>query len=199
MKKIILLIAFSIFTTAFSQIKVLKNETLTEIGSDNSVGLFKKSNRYTFHYQDRNTANLNTFRSFTFLDLNRDVEGLYKIISDGFIDISSNNISLELPNDIIELHFEKNYGQPTVQFVQFINKSKKSIGKSPFLTKKQIDKIFGKSTGKSIAYEKSTIVSQADANAQKTALINEAKDQQDREDNATSTINRKKSPVKKRR
>ncbi len=198
MKKIFLLLAFCVFSTAFSQIKVLKNESLSEIGSDNSVGLFKKANRYTFHYQDRNTANLNTYRSFTFLDLNRDVEGLYKLISDGFIDVSGSNISLELPNDIIELHFEKNYGQPTVQFIQYMNKNKKYVGKSPFLTKKQIDKIFGKSTGKSIAYEKSPIVNQADANAQKTALVNEAKAEAEKEEKATSVINKKKSPTKRR-
>lgn len=156
MKKTLILFGFIIGFSGFSQIKVLKNESLSEIGSDNSVGLFKKENKYTIHYQDRNVGNLNTFRSFTFLDVNKDVEGLYKLLSDGFIDMPSSNISLELPNDILDLHFEKNYGQPTVQFVQYINKNRKYIGKSPFLTKKQIDKIFGKSTGKSVVYEKGT-------------------------------------------
>jgi hypothetical protein len=156
MKKTLILFGFIIGFSGFSQIKVLKNESLNEIGSDNSVGLFKKENKYTIHYQDRNVGNLNTFRSFTFLDVNKDVEGLYKLLSDGFIDMPSSDISLELPNDILDLHFEKNYGQPTVQFVQYINKNKKFVGKSPFLTKKQIDKIFGKSTGKSVVYEKGT-------------------------------------------
>lgn len=156
MKRILILFAFAIGFSGFSQIKVLKNESLIEIGSDNSVGLFKKENKYTIHYQDRNVGNLNTFRSFTFLDVNKDVEGLYKLLSDGFIDMPSSDISLELPNDILDLHFEKNYGQPTVQFVQYINKNRKFIGKSPFLTKKQIDKIFGKTNGKSAVYEKGT-------------------------------------------
>ncbi|MFC3158575.1 hypothetical protein ACFOEQ_08555 [Chryseobacterium arachidis] len=63
---------------------------------------------------------------------------------------------LELPNDIIELHFEKkkNFGQPTVQFIQYINKNRKYVGKSQFLNKKQVDKIFGKSNGKAALYEK---------------------------------------------
>lgn len=154
MKKIILFLTFFIGISAFSQIKVLKNETLVEVGKENSVGLYKKENRFTFNYQDINTSNLNTFRSFSFNDLNGDVSELYKMISDGFIDEPSGNITLELPSDIIELHFEKNYGQPTVQFIQYINKNKKYVGKSQFLNKKQIDKIFGIGTTKQNLYKK---------------------------------------------
>jgi hypothetical protein len=140
--------------SAFSQIKVLKNETVVEIGKDNSVGLYKKDNKFTINYQDLNTANLNTFRSFSFENLNKDVSGLYELINNGFIDMPVSNIVLELPNDIIELHFEKNFGQPTVQFIQYINKNRKYVGKSQFLNKKQVDKIFGRQNGKSALYEK---------------------------------------------
>lgn len=157
MRKLVLLLACFLGFTAFSQIKVLKNETLIEIGKDNAVGLYKKENKYTFNYQDINTSNLNTFRSFSFNDINGDVQGLYKLITDGFIDQPSGNITLELPNDIIELHFEKNYGQPTVQFVQFINKNKKYVGKSQFLTKKQIDRIFGVGTSRADLYNKPAV------------------------------------------
>lgn len=154
MRKIILLFACMFGISAFSQIKVLKNETLVEIGKENSVGLYKKENRFTFNYQDTNTGNLNTFRSFSFLDVNGDVSDLYKLVTDGFIDEPSGNVTLELPNDIIELHYEKNYGQPTVQFIQYINKNKKYVGKSQFLNKKQVDKIFGIGTTKSALYKK---------------------------------------------
>jgi hypothetical protein len=140
--------------SVFSQIKVLKNESLVEIGKDNSVGLYKKENNFTINYQDLNTSNLNTFRSFSFQNLNGDVSGLYELITNGFINTPESNIVLELPNDIIELHYEKNYGQPTVQFIQYINKNKKYVGKSQFLTRKQVDKIFGKANGKSALYDK---------------------------------------------
>ncbi|MEI7489078.1 MAG: hypothetical protein WCJ72_17050 [Chryseobacterium sp.] len=155
MKKIILLFTCMFGISVFSQIKVLKNETLVEIGKDNSVGLYKKEDKFTINYQDLNTANLNTFRSFSFQNMNKDVEGLYKMITDGFIDSPAGNIVLELPNDIIELHYEKNFGQPTVQFIQYINKNKKYVGKSQFLNKKQVDKLFGKTNGKSALYERS--------------------------------------------
>lgn len=144
MKKTILLLTTLFSLSAFSQIKVLKNESLMQVGKDNSVTLYKKSNKYTFNYQDINTSNLNTFRSFYFHDLNKDFDQLYKLVSDGFIDMPIGEIQLELPNDIIGLHYAKNYGQTTVQFIHYINKSKKYIGKSQFLTKKQVDKVFGK-------------------------------------------------------
>ncbi len=154
MRKIILLFTCLFGISAFSQIKVLKNVTLVEIGKDNSVGLYKKEDKFTINYQDLNTANLNTFRSFSFQNLNRDVSGLYELITNGFIDTPEGNIVLELPNDIVELHFDKNLGQPTVQFIQYINKNRKYVGKSQVLNKKQVDKIFGKLNGKSSLYDK---------------------------------------------
>lgn len=154
MRKVLLLFTCLFSISVFSQIKVLKNETLVEIGKDNSVGLYKKQDKFTINYQDLNTSNLNTFRSFSFLNVNGDVENLYKLITDGFIDTPIGNITLELPNDIIELHYEKNYGQPTVQFIQYINKNRKYVGKSQYLNKKQVDKIFGRTNGKSALYGK---------------------------------------------
>lgn len=145
MKKLLILCSFLVSLTAFSQIKVLQNEGLIEIGKDNAVGLYKnkKQNKYTINYQDLNAGNLNTFRSFSFLDLNNDVAELYKLITDSFIDMPNQPIKLELPNDIIELKFEKSLGQPVVQFVQYFNKNQKYVGKSQFLNRKQIDNIFG--------------------------------------------------------
>lgn len=154
MRKIILLITCMFGISAFSQIKVLKNESLVEIGKDNSVGLYKKEDKFTVNYQDLNTSNLNTIRSFSFQNLNNDVAGLYKLIMDGFISTPEENVVLELPNDIIELHYEKNYGQQTMQFIQVINKNRKYIGKSQFLTQKQVEKIFGRANGKYAMYDK---------------------------------------------
>ncbi|MBP2616738.1 hypothetical protein [Chryseobacterium jejuense] len=160
MRKIILLITCMFGISVFSQIKVLKNESLVEIGKDNSVGLYKKEDKYTVNYQDLNTSNLNTIRAFSFQNLNGDVSGLYKLIMDGFISAPEENIVLELPNDIIELHYEKNYGQPTVQFIQYINKNRKYVGKSQFLTQKQVDKVFGRTNGKYAMYDKASGINQ---------------------------------------
>ncbi|WP_142726230.1 hypothetical protein [Chryseobacterium sp. ON_d1] len=166
MRKIILLITCMFGISVFSQIKVLKSESLVEIGKDNSVGLYKKEDKFTVNYQDLNTSNLNTIRSFSFQNINGDVAGLFKLIMDGFISVPDENIVLELPNDIIELHYEKNYGQQTVQFIQVINKNRKYIGKSQFLTQKQVEKIFGRTNGKYALYDKpATIITPAKGTA----------------------------------
>lgn len=174
MRKIILLITCMFSISVFSQIKILKNESLVEIGKDNSVGLYKKEDKYTVNYQDLNTSNLNTIRAFSFQNLNGDVSGLYTLIMDGFITTPEENIVLELPNDIIELHYERNYGQPTVQFIQYINKNRKYVGKSQFLTQKQVDKVFGRTNGKYAMYDKASSVNhegtkKAGANTASTA------------------------------
>jgi hypothetical protein len=101
--------------------------------------------------------------------MNGDVIDLYKLITDGFISLPEGNITLELPNDIIELHYEKNYGQPTVQFIQYINKNKKYVGKSQFLNKKQVDKIFGRTNGKSSLYDKSGSMNNVHSNKQENS------------------------------
>ncbi|MBS1571644.1 MAG: hypothetical protein JST62_04505 [Bacteroidetes bacterium] len=149
MKKIAILFTFLISTVAFSQIKIIKTDDLIEVGKDNSVGLYKRGNKYVFNYQDVNAGNLNTIRSFTFSDINGDMDTFYNLILDGLKTLPKEDITLELPEDILELHFEKNFAQPTVQFIHYINKSKKYIGKSQVLNKKQIDKIFGKTGGSS--------------------------------------------------
>lgn len=149
MKKFYLLFVLFFSFGLQAQIKVVKNEELSKIGSQGSVSLYKKQNQYIFNYQDINSSNLNTFRTFSFKDLNNDFDQLYKMISDGFISMPSENIILELPRDILELHFARNYGQITMQFIQYVNKNDKYMAKSQFLTKKDIDRIFGKTSSKS--------------------------------------------------
>lgn len=131
-------------STTFAQIKVLKNNSLIQIGKVESVGLYKKDNLYTINYQDINTANLNTYRSISFKNVTDDINNLYKLIQESLTILPDSDLILELPNDILHLHFQKNYGQNTVQIIHFINKNRKYVGKSHFLTKSEIDRIFGK-------------------------------------------------------
>lgn len=146
MKKNLFIIAlFTISTNIYSQIKVLKNNELLPVGKIETVGLFKRENDYTFTYQDINNANLNNYRSFSFKNINSDLENLYEIIQNSLIELPQSDIILDFPKDLIHLHFERNYGENTVQFIHFINKNRKYVGKSHFLTKKEVDKIFGKS------------------------------------------------------
>lgn len=145
---------YKIFTIAFffcagtnivsSQIKILKNNELKQVGKIESVGMFKKENNFTITYQDINTANLNTYRSINFRDIDDAVNGLYNIIQENLTSLPESDIMIEFPNDILRLHFEKNLGQNSVQIIHIINKNRKYVGKSHFLTKRDIDIIFGK-------------------------------------------------------
>ncbi|PWN59985.1 hypothetical protein [Chryseobacterium oncorhynchi] len=139
-------VAFSLFFVScnfFSQIKILENNELKQVGKVETVGMFQKDNVYTITYQDINTSNLNTYRSINFKDLNNAVKNLYSIIQEALSKPPESDIILELPNDILRLHFERNMGQNTVQIIHFINKNRKYVGKSHFLKKGDIDKIFG--------------------------------------------------------
>ena len=53
-------------------------------------------------------------------------------------------INLNLPNDLVDLRFVKNMGIISFQFITTA-KNTQITGFSPYYTKKQIDKLFGKS------------------------------------------------------
>lgn len=144
-KAIVFAVLFTAGTsTLSSQIKVLKNEELRQVGKIESVGMFKKDKNFTITYQDINTSNLNTYRSINFKDQDGAVESLYAIFQESLTKLPDSDILLEFPNDLLRLHFEKNMGQNTVQIIHIINKNRKYVGKSHFLTKRDIDIIFGK-------------------------------------------------------
>lgn len=148
MKKILgrlsLLLLLMCTAAVFGQIKILQNETLDLVGKSNSVELYKRNNRYTITYQDINDANLNTYRSFSYADLDHAHETLYRLITNGLTDMPTKEIQLELPDDIVGLSFAKNYGKNTVQFIHYMNKNYKYIGKTSFLDAQQVAEIFGK-------------------------------------------------------
>lgn len=142
MRFIFSFIVVLLFSELPAQIKILKNDNLSLVGKNNSVELYKRKNKYTITYQDINDSNLNIYRSFSFLNLDNDLETLYRLLHEGLQDIPKQEIQLELPEDIVGLYFVKNYGQPMVQFVHYIGKNKTTVGKSPFLTRANLSKIF---------------------------------------------------------
>lgn len=147
MKKIFipLLIVFlsPFFSKIKAQIKVIDSPQYVVVGKTANFGIVKKLQDYQMSYQDINTANLNTYRTIKFVNKNNDFENLKEMILQGIETIPEQDIILEFPSDIVYLHFEKNYGKGTVQFIQLINKNRKYVGKSNFLTKEEILKVFG--------------------------------------------------------
>lgn len=137
------LMFFSSISDLKAQIKVINSPQYNLVGKTNNFGITKKMQTYQISYQDINTANLNTYRLIRFENKNNDFANLQEIILQGLENMPEQDIVLEFPNDIVYLHFERNYGRGTVQFIQLINKNRKYIGKSNFLTKDDILKVFG--------------------------------------------------------
>lgn len=144
MKKL-LFSAFLFFSVlGFSQIKILKYETDVKVGESNAVTLYEKDNLYTINYNDVNNYSMNVYRDFNFRNINNDLDTLYNLIIEGFKRFPKQDIMLELPNDIVFLHFDKSIGRTLFQFIHFVNKDERQVGKSPFLSLKDISLIFNR-------------------------------------------------------
>ncbi|WP_172919496.1 hypothetical protein [Capnocytophaga canis] len=99
---------------------------------------------YSVFYKDIEFKHLEEWKSFYFLETGNDFETLYRLITDGFSNPPKNDIIIELPKGSVHLHFEKNMGVISFQFIHFPLNSTAVMGRSPYLTKRQIDKLFGK-------------------------------------------------------
>lgn len=141
MKTAITILATLFFSIGFSQIKALDVSQIKSIGKVQFIELNQNNDVLTFAYQDLNS---NQMTSFSFKNLNNDLDNLYNTIMNGFENIPEADIPLELPNDIIYLHFEKSMGVVNFQFKQSVNKDLSTIAKSVYLTKKKVNKLFGK-------------------------------------------------------
>lgn len=156
MKKILLLTAatfLSFFFTGYSQIKLSKQNDVdcNEIGnvkalatpmiemqrceSDNMV-------TYSIHYKDIQYKQIEEWKSFYFVEEDDAFETLYKLIMDGFETVPKKDIVIDLPKGSVHLHFKKSLGLVSLQFIHFSPAN--VMGTSPAITKKQVQKLFGK-------------------------------------------------------
>lgn len=151
MKKLLLLFSLIFCVSVNAQISVVKTEKPIMIGKiapmgqlNISIEKYESDNEYLITYRDVKFTKIIEYKSFTFKDKDNAFENLYQLIIDGLQNLPEENITLDLPNDIVYLKFEKFLGTPVVSFYTAVNKSD-VIGVSGQYTKKQIDKIFGKS------------------------------------------------------
>ena len=148
MRKLILLTVFFINFCAFSQIKVIETKPIEKLGKigTNGVSDFyvqKEGDEYTFFYKNIENKESDSFRSFTFKNLNSDYESLYTIIVNGMNAKPLQDIKLELPNDFVWLHYTQNTQKVSVQFMTS-NKMAYSPGISDFMTLDQVNRLFSK-------------------------------------------------------
>lgn len=143
MKKIALLILM-FAGISYGQIKVIDTEKLETIGKQKAVSISKIGNEYRFNYVDRKYTQILETKSFSFKDEDNAFKNLYDLIIKGFDDATKEDIMLDLPNDIIWLHYTKVSSKVYFQFYHSVDKNSDVIGKTDFFTKKQVIKLFGK-------------------------------------------------------
>ncbi len=148
MKKLFFIPLFLLSISMLGQINVIKTEPLVEIGkvgafgsNDVSIRKDESSKTYFFSYKDITYKQLTNLESFSFVDEKNAFDNLYNMIIKGFDDMPESDIVLELPRTIVSLHFTKAMGIVNFQFIQNKN-GVMSI--SRYLTKKQVNKLFGK-------------------------------------------------------
>ena len=148
MKKIVA-IAFLLFSyTGFSQIRVIETVPIEKVGRIGENGksdmyIQKEGNEYTISFKNIEDVDNGNVK-FNFKDLAGDFEALYTIISNGFNATPVADIKLDLPNDIVWLHYTKSLQKlVTMQFMSK-NKVTTATGISDSMTKADINNLFGK-------------------------------------------------------
>ncbi len=149
MKKLLLsFIMIAIVFFGFSQIKKIDVPESIEIGKiailgDLQISCEKRGNAYTFFYRDVTFTQVTDFKSFSFKDTDNAFENLYRMILDGFDNPPKEDIMIEIPDGFIWLSFTKAVGIVNFRFGHSVGKTD-VIGFSTWLTKKKVDKLFGK-------------------------------------------------------
>lgn len=143
--KILNLLLFLLPFSLFAQIKVYEGSKPIKIGNiQTHSSIEKKDDIYTICFQDIKFTKITSFKCFSFQEIDNDFENLYNMISKGFEDKTEQVITLDLPNNLVDLKFVKNMGLISFQFIT-TDKKTQIIGFSPYYSKKQINKLFGKS------------------------------------------------------
>ncbi len=149
MRKLITCVALLTIVLSNAQMKVSNLEKPQEIGKVGVgfgiwFGKLEKYNdgNYILSYRDFKFQQIDVYKRFPLIS--EDVEGLYNLIIDNFEKMPSEDIKVELPNDILYVNYKKSFGIPIVTIFHHPNKQEDVIGVTQSFTKKQILKLFGK-------------------------------------------------------
>jgi hypothetical protein len=149
MKKIIVGVLLFVSSLGFSQIKVMETVPLIQVGrigenGNSNIYIQKEGNEYKVIYKNIDPEELGSTRFFSFKDLNNDFESFYKLTLNGYNASPVQDIKLDMPNEIVWLHYVKSLqNKVTMQFMT-TNKVTGITGTSDFMTPESIKNLFGK-------------------------------------------------------
>ncbi len=149
MKKLLSLSLLFLAVATTAQIKVGKVEAkptlIGKVGTPtlSTVEINKTGDLVTFKYQNNNKPHLAEFKTFSFKDIEGALEGFYGVIVEGMTSLPKEDIKVELPNETVNLQYKKEMNIASVKMKISYNNGDEG-GVTVWLTKRQIDKLFGK-------------------------------------------------------
>lgn len=147
MKKVALLLMLMVASVSFAQLKtstVDKGETIGKIGAPGIpyVILKKYSNFYVLSYRNLEHQNIEDWNDFEIAD--SEFNDLYDFIVAGFENPGKDDILVELNKSKFSLKYTKAFGSVNVQITHWRTNDGSVTGLTQAMSKKQIDKLFGK-------------------------------------------------------
>lgn len=141
MKKFTVLLLMLLSTPLFAQLEVIE-DTKEVIGEVAPIGgmmgkLIKNGDSYTLMYRDASYTKIIEIKSFTF----KSADDFYSFMMDGLKDKRKDEQDITLDGIVFKIDFTRLMG---VGSVRFYHHDRGVVGVSPYFTKKQLKKLFGK-------------------------------------------------------
>lgn len=149
MKNLILALSLFVSFSSISQIKVIERSESEQIGKITPGGIKtieceKAGDTYYFNYKDAKFTTLENRKTFKIKDVDNAFETLYMLIQKGFEEMPKEDIMIETNEGFIWLNFEKFLGAKVFRIYHSVDKNSNVMGATGQYTKKQVDKLFGK-------------------------------------------------------
>ncbi len=134
-------------TFCFSQLDIVETKEKEKIGKVKKafttyVETYKQGDIYTFRYKDINYQQLNEWKSFSVTE--KSFKELYVLILKNFQDPPDDYIMINLKGKgSITLNYTKNLGVTSFYFMHAVDNNTDIIGRTTYMNKKDINKLFG--------------------------------------------------------
>lgn len=148
MKQITLAILLIIGFNCNAQLEIVKTEKPVEIGKVTNLGQLaieceRYGEQYVFTYQDVKFQQLTDYKSFT-LKNEQSFNDLYELIVSNWDNPPEEDIMIKLDEGYLWVRFVKALGVTNVAFAHSVDENADILGISTWLTKRRVDKLFGK-------------------------------------------------------
>ncbi|UJH92085.1 hypothetical protein LZ575_05650 [Antarcticibacterium sp. 1MA-6-2] len=136
---LVLFVALTINLTSQAQLKVLESNPI-KIGSLKNIEVYKLNEVYTVQYRDTQYEHIDEFKNFSINE--ESFDQLYTLIITNWDNPPEEDITVQFNDGYLSLDYYSVMGMTSVRFIHGSNSG--NVGFSKALTKKQIDKLFGK-------------------------------------------------------